>query len=64
MLDEQNLDYLKTGVITNAGLTAGGGLSLSISTDHGHYIVEAEACQCGKPCDLTHVHVTKISGYE
>jgi hypothetical protein len=60
--DEQ-LNYLVGGVITRASEGADGGLLVSVSTDHGHYVIEAKACQCGKPCDLTHIHITKITGH-
>lgn len=62
MTDEQ-LQYLIGGVVTRASEDADGGLLLSVSTDQGHYVIEAKACQCGEPCDLTHIEITKIHGY-
>lgn len=57
------LKNLVGGVVTRADKNSDGGLVLSISHDRGHYVVEAKACQCGEPCDLTHIHITKISGH-
>jgi hypothetical protein len=62
-MEKSDLAKLIGGVITRADTGPDGGLVLSISHDAGHYVVEARACQCGKPCDLTHIEITKISGY-
>lgn len=59
---EPTVEDLVGGVVTRAAIDADGGLVVSISKDTGHFVVEAKACQCGEPCDLTHIHITKING--
>lgn len=62
-MPDADLKGLLGGVITRADRLPNGGLVISISNEGGHFIVQAEACQCGEPCDLTHISVTRISGY-
>jgi hypothetical protein len=59
---EPTVENLVGGVVTRAAIDSDGGLVVSISNDNGHFVVEAKACRCGEPCDLTHIGITKISG--
>lgn len=61
-MTETDLEHLVGGVVTRASTTDSGGVVLSLSTDRGHYVLHAEACHCGKPCDMTHIAITKING--
>lgn len=61
-MSEVSLDNLVDGVIARISETDTGGLALSVVSDGVRYVLQAEACHCGKPCDMTHIVVTKISG--
>lgn len=61
-MPDADVSVLVGGVITRASFSATGGMIISVSQDNGHYVVQAEACHCGKLCDMTHITVTKING--
>lgn len=61
-MPDADVSVLVGGVITRARRSETGGMIVSVAQDNGHYVVQAEACHCGKPCDMTHITVTKING--